>query len=628
VHRLLDRQIRRSLGPDFEPDHDMDVFLDQVDRAYAQADADRAMLERALELSSGELVDTNRDLRQAVVLLEATLESTEDGLVVIDALGQVVRINQRFCVLWEVNENDMPTDGHELLQRIAETMVRPGDLMDLVRLANRDNQAAVSEVLELSRDRFLQVSSRPHTPVAVGEPGRVWSFHDLTEIKRAESTIRHFAYHDALTDLPNRALLHDRLSMAVAHARRSGSVLALFFIDLDRFKQINDTLGHSAGDTLLKEVAQRLSALMRSSDTLARFGGDEFVLVAQDIENRENAGVVAERLLAALRPSFHIDGHALHVSGSVGVALFPDDADDQESLVRKADAALYVAKDMGRDTFEVYRPERESVNLERLLMENELRAAVRGESLDIALQPIVCGTTGRVRAGEALCRWNRDGDPVPPATFIPVAEQAGLIEELGDLVLRKGLAQCRDWLDAGFGDVRVAINVSPLQLERGGFSRRLRDLLDIAGLPPHALEVEITESTLMKSGDRGVNVVHELAEIGLAVALDDFGTGYSSLQSLRQLPLTALKIDRSFVRACHIDARDAELIRTIVSLGHSLDLEVVAEGVENEEQCRLLVDAGCDLLQGYALGRPSDPEVFMRLLRAPVGLPTLLPGLV
>lgn len=613
MHRLLERQVRRSFGEGAQVPEGVETLLDQVHRAYEQADTDRLMLQRSLELSSGELLDANVTLRSTVGLLEATLNAIEDGVLVVGEDNRVNSWNRQFLRLWRCAENEVPQDLAQLVELLAPALVDRDQLREMLDVAERDSAVTVTRLLQLQGDRYLQATMRP-----TADPGgltRVWSFHDLTEIKRAENTIRHSAFHDALTGLPNRVLLEDRLAIATAHSGRVNRSVAVYFIDLDQFKQINDTLGHSCGDQLLKDVSARLKGLCRSCDTLARFGGDEFVFVAQGIKVPSDAALVAQRILAALRPAFTIEGRELHVTTSIGVALYPDDASDTESLIRRADVALYAAKDQGRDTFEMYRPHMNSEGLERLLLENALRLAIRDRTIDVAFQPIFCTASGRIRCGEALARWTLDGSPIAPGTFIPIAENAGLIDQLGAIVLERALDECRAWRLDGAVDVKVAVNVSTRQLNSDDFASEVLGLLRAAGLPPDALEIEITESTLMEFGGQAEAAIVELTQQGVGLALDDFGTGYSSLKALRELPLSTLKIDRAFVAECHANRNDASLITTIVSLGHSIGLSVVAEGAETQDQVDTLTGCGCDAIQGFLLGRPMPSHRFRERLQ-------------
>ncbi|MEZ4416533.1 MAG: EAL domain-containing protein [Gemmatimonadota bacterium] len=614
MHPLLRRQVKRAFGEGTEPDPELTKLLEAVSRAYEQADGDRAMLERALDLSSSELFASNSELRDLVTLLEVTLDSTEDGVLVIGRKGEVARWNRRFAALWRLEPEEMATDGDALADVLAKKLLRPQELQMAIRQAIVEPGELVTAVLELKDGRFVQVTSRGQSGERQAGIGRVWSFHDLTEIKQAEKTIRHFAYHDALTGLPNRALFEDRLSVALTRARRTSTVFALLFIDLDRFKNVNDTLGHSAGDQLLREVAGRLQEHGRSGDVLARFGGDEFVFLLQNIRSADNARRVAGRLLESMRPQFELEGRRLHVTASIGVAMYPADGQDRETLLRKADAALYSAKDRGRNTCDLYRSEIDADSYERLILENELRADLKEGRVDIALQPIFCAQDFSVRGGEALARWTRRGQPVPPGRFIAIAEESELIDELGEYVLEKALREVRRWTEAGHPDVRASVNVSPRQLQRAGFEKRVLEILDETGVAPGRLQLEVTESQLMQTGSVGLRTVNALKMMGIRVALDDFGTGYSSLRHLRELPISTLKIDRSFIKNVATDSRDRDLVATVVALAHSMNLVVVAEGAEDMDQVRTLSEVGCNAIQGFALGRPETPDQFFARL--------------
>jgi diguanylate cyclase (GGDEF)-like protein len=448
--------------------------------------------------------------------------------------------------------------------------------------------------------------------------GRVWSFRDVTQQHRAEEAIRHHAYHDSLTGLPNRMLFNDRFAQALGHARRHKQTLAMLFLDLDRFKTVNDTLGHAVGDKLLQHVAHRLIALTRAGDTLARLGGDEFMLLVSSIRQIEDASKVADHVLNALKQPFRIDGHELHLSASVGISVFPFDGDDAETLVKHADVALYRAKERGRNTYEVYTPAMNERALERLTLGNSLRRALDREEFLLHYQPQVNVATGRIVGSEVLLRWARpDGTLVPPAQFVPVAEDTGLIGKLGDWVLRRACAQAQAWRAAGMGPVQLAVNLSASQFRRSSLITDVTRVLEETGLDPCRLELELTESTIMLNPEEAIASLRRLRSMGVGIAVDDFGTGYSSLSYLRKLPISVLKIDRSFVRDCLYDADDAAIVTAVLSMAKSLRLKVVAEGVETAEQMAFLRERGCREMQGYFFSVPRDAQSFEDLVKTP-----------
>jgi diguanylate cyclase (GGDEF)-like protein/PAS domain S-box-containing protein len=438
--------------------------------------------------------------------------------------------------------------------------------------------------------------------------------HDITDQKDAERRIEHLAYYDALTDLPNRVLLAQRADLALALAARHRAGLAVLFLDLDHFKNVNDSLGHAEGDALLIQVAARLRELTREADTVCRLGGDEFVVLLPDVD-QEGALHVTDKLLAAFRQPFTVAGHTLRVTISVGIALYPHDGQNVNDLLKNADAALYQAKQDGRNARAFYAREMNVATLERLVLESELRKAIAAGQLRAYYQPKVRLSDGQPVGAEALVRWlHPDHGLIPPGRFIPLAEASDLIVELGDWMLREVCRQQVAWRRAGQPLLTVAVNLAARHFRDPGLPARIAGLLADHQLPPHALELELTESTLLESGPQTAENLLALERLGIELAIDDFGTGYSSLSYLKRLPLSALKIDQGFVRDLVNDPDDRILAATIVALGHSLGLRVVAEGVETDQQRRILLEQGCDLAQGYYFGRPVPAEDFVNWL--------------
>jgi diguanylate cyclase (GGDEF)-like protein/PAS domain S-box-containing protein len=443
------------------------------------------------------------------------------------------------------------------------------------------------------------------------------TFVDITERKVAEERVQSLAYFDALTGLPNRTLLRDRLSLALAGARRKKSKVALFFLDLDRFKNINDSLGHSAGDLLLKGVAERLKAWGREHDTIARLGGDEFVVVASDVNDIVDAAVAAQRLMDGLTAEMVIQGHSLSVSCSLGISIYPEHGTDSETLIKHADAAMYTAKDNGRNNFQFFTSDMNAQAVERLNLENTLRTALDRKELFLMYQPQMDIASRKITGLEALLRWQHPKmGLVPPDEFIRTAENSGLIVPIGEWVLRTACSQARKWQDEGLTAVSVAVNVSAVQFRREGFSELIRQVLFEAGLAPQYLELEVTESLLLSSADVTLSVLQELKNMGLSLAIDDFGTGYSSLSYLKRFPVSKLKIDRSFVRDVALNPDDAAITTAIISMAKSLNLKVIAEGVEDEAQMSFLRAHHCDEIQGYYFSKPLVADEVADKLRA------------
>jgi diguanylate cyclase (GGDEF)-like protein len=435
-------------------------------------------------------------------------------------------------------------------------------------------------------------------------------------LEAANQQLRHLATHDALTGLPNRVLLDDRLQQAIAHANRDRQSFALLVCDLDRFKLINDSLGHRAGDELLQEVARRLGAVISPADTVARFGGDEFVLIGTSIADTEDAAGLAARVMDALQAPVRIAAIDIHVSPSIGIAMYPDDGASAQALLAHADAAMYAAKQHGRGTFRRYAPGMNSGTEGRVQLESDLHSALTLNQFALYYQPKVDTQTGEVRSAEALIRWiHPSRGVVSPAEFIPLAEECGLIGAIGGWVVREACRQARAWQLDGVPSLRVSVNISASQFRDGGLVESIRRALDDAGLEPRYLEIELTESAVMSDPEQSIAILEHLSEMGVLVSVDDFGTGYSSMSYLRRFPIDKLKIDRVFIEEIVSRPEDASIVRAIVSLAHSLRLKVVAEGVETPAQLDFLKLAGCDEYQGYHFSRPLPAAAFERLIR-------------
>ena len=440
---------------------------------------------------------------------------------------------------------------------------------------------------------------------------------DITERKVAEERIQSLAYFDALTGLPNRTLLRDRLTLALASARRNKSKVALFFLDLDRFKNINDSLGHSVGDLLLKGIAERLKTWGREQDTIARLGGDEFLVVLNDVREVGDAAVAARRFMDSMTAEIVIQNHTLSVSCSLGISIYPEHGTDSETLIKNADAAMYTAKDSGRNNFKFFTADMNARAVERLNLENSLRAALERKELFLMYQPQMDMASGKMIGLEALLRWQHpEMGLVPPNDFIRIAENSGLIVPIGEWVLRTACSQARKWQDEGLAAVSVAVNVSAVQFRREGFCELVRKVLLDTGIPPQYLELEVTESLLLSSADVTFSVLQELKDMGLSLSIDDFGTGYSSLSYLKRFPVSKLKIDRSFVRDVALDPDGAAITTAIISMAKSLNLKVIAEGVEDEAQMSFLRAHHCDEIQGYYYSKPLMTDEIAAKLRA------------
>ncbi|MEO8034007.1 MAG: EAL domain-containing protein, partial [Acidobacteriota bacterium] len=449
--------------------------------------------------------------------------------------------------------------------------------------------------------------------------GLVCVVRDITERTYAEEQIKHLAYHDALTGCPNRLLFKDRLTVALSHAQRDRKRLAVLFLDLDRFKVINDSLGHNFGDQLLQAVAERLESCVRLSDTVARLGGDEFTLLIPDLHESEDAVPIAQKLLDAIRQPIHIEGREFLISTSVGISLYPEDGTDAETLIKNADTAMYQAKEQGRDNYQLFNAFINEKALQRVALETGLRRALVNSELEVHYQPIYDFRANRITGMEALLRWtNPDLGSIPPSVFIPIAEANGMMVPIGTWVMRTACMQAKTWHDAGFKQLSLAVNLSVCQLQQADLLDVVREVLAETSLPARMLELEITESSAMQSPENSIRTLYELKKLGVRISLDDFGTGHSSLSHLKRFPVDTLKIDQSFVRDITSDPDTAAIVTGIIAMAHSLRLKVIAEGVEFSEQSTFLKRYGCDQMQGYLIKRPVPAAQFLQLLSQPV----------
>jgi diguanylate cyclase (GGDEF)-like protein len=435
-------------------------------------------------------------------------------------------------------------------------------------------------------------------------------------LEAATRQLRHLATHDSLTGLPNRVLLDDRLTQAIAHADRDDRPFALMVCDLDRFKLVNDSLGHAAGDELLLEVGRRLTDLVRTTDTVARIGGDEFVLLVTAVNHPDDAKGLAMRAVDALKAPMRISDIDVHTSPSIGVAFYPQDGRTVEALMAHADAAMYSAKQRGRGNVQCFEDGMSEGIDNRVQLESDLHQAVSSKQFELYYQPKVHTKSGVVRSAEALIRWRHpERGMIPPDQFIPLAEECGLIGAIGEWVVREACRQARAWQDSGLSPMRVSVNLSPSQFRGGGLIHSVRRALEETGLDAQFLEVELTESAVMSDPEESIAILEQLSAMGVLVSVDDFGTGYSSMSYLRRLPIDKLKIDRVFINEIVSRPEDASIVRAIVSLAHSLRLKVVAEGVETPAQLDFLKAVGCDEYQGYHFSRPLPSNEFERVVR-------------
>jgi len=561
---------------------------------------------------------TERKLaEQALRLRDRALEASVNAIMITDALhadNPIVYVNPAF-------ERNTGYSAAEALGRNPRFLLGADTdqpVLETLRTARREHREASALLRNYRKDGTQFWNELRIAPVRDAS-GQVTHYvgvqNDVSERVRYQAELERQANFDPLTGLANRNLLSDRLRQTIARAERSGRVGAVLFLDLDRFKVINDSLGHAMGDRVLAQVGWRLSEAVRGDDTVARTGGDEFVVVLADLAREEDVAIVAQKLIGVVASPLSVEGREFLISTSIGVTVFPRDATDPETLLKYADAALYRAKDRGRGCVAFFAREMNDRAVSYFNLERDLRRALERGEFVLHYQPIVTLPGGEVTGAEALVRWRREsGELVSPADFIPVAEESGLIVPLGAWVLKAAVAQALEWNRNGHRRLSVAVNLSARQFRDPKLVDMVRDTLLETGLDPRLLKLEITESTVMHNAEEAIAALRALKEIGVSLSVDDFGTGYSSLSYLKRLPLDSLKIDRSFVRDIPGDRDDMAITRAVIDLAHSLELEVIAEGVENEQQLKFLIARGCDHAQGYLFGKPLEAEAFVKLV--------------
>jgi diguanylate cyclase (GGDEF)-like protein/PAS domain S-box-containing protein len=548
-----------------------------------------------------------RHAEQQASRLMAIMQSVPDGIITFDQAGSIQEANPAAERIFARPRGDLA--GAALLDFLCDPWCRSITVDGLIR---RASQTVNGQRLELLGRRDGEASLTLEIAIqrvgATDPPMFLAVLRDITEKKEAELRLCSLANYDQLTGLPNRALYLDRLETAIARAKRHGQQVGVFFLDLDDFKKINDSMGHFAGDALLQQVAARLLGAIRDADTAARFGGDEFTFVIGELDGPESCDKVARKLLDVFREPIALGGHEVFVSASIGVALFPTHAGDPQTLLKFADAAMYQAKAKGRNSHCIYNAALFSGATQKLTLESKLHNALNLGEFSLVYQPQVDLKTGGLHGVEALLRWtNPELGSVPPDRFIPLLEETGLILPVGEWALRAACRQAVAWIAERGLNITMAVNASSLQFQESGFAHVVDDILRETGLPADRLELEITETTLFEHNDTTLANLTKLTELGVKLAVDDFGTGYSSLSYLRSFPWHTIKIDRSFIQGLHT-ARDSAIARAIVLLGHSLDMRVVAEGIEKPQHLALMRAIDCDISQGYLFSRPETPE--------------------
>jgi diguanylate cyclase (GGDEF)-like protein/PAS domain S-box-containing protein len=550
---------------------------------------------------------------------QVTLNSIGDAVMSTDMCGKVTYLNLVAEQLTGWAREDAAGIAFEEVSHIIDgTTRKPGQ--DPMAFAIRDEKTVglTPNCILIRRDGHeaaIEGSAAPIHDRHGRVTGAVMVFHDMSTARSLPVRMSYPAQHDGLTDLPNRILLNDRLAQAIALAYRHQQKVGLLFLDVDRFKHINDSLGHSVGDRLLQSVAQRLLSCVRRSDTVSRQGGDDFFVLLPEMTHAQDAAVVAQKILSTLLTPHKIDQHELHITASIGIATYPQDGAEPDALMKNADFAMYRAKEAGRNNYQFFKSDLSSRAVERQALESALHHALEREEFVLHYQPTVDLDTGSIIGVEALIRWcHPQRGLIPPAQFIPVAEGCGLIVPIGRWVLREACRQARIWRERALPPLRIAINISAAELGSKDFVVGVRDILAQTGFDPRYVEIEFTETYLMKDSNSTADVLRNLKDTGVHLALDDFGTGYSSLSYVKRFPIDTLKIDQSFIRDIPADADDASIVKAVISIGKSLHMRVVAEGIETQEQLEFLQKHSCPFGQGYLFSPPLRASEFAQLL--------------
>jgi len=594
-------------------------IMPEILKAKIKIFVDLFHLNRMVQHQAEELRKLNDELEQRVIERTAKLalfarifDSVTEGIMVTSADRNILYVNPAFTAITGYAAEEV-TGNHALMPCFMDEAPHSEIWHNIKETGHWQGEMVARRKGGEHYTEWLSISTMKNTGGEISHYIAVFS--DISERKAVEERVAFMAQHDFLTGLPNRLLLQDRLTQAIAHAQRKQDRLAVIFLDLDHFKTINDSLGHPVGDKLLQEVAGRIKDAVRASDTVSRQGGDEFIIMLQEPGTADTIAMAAVKLLAAIAGSYLIDGSEIQVTTSIGISVFPEDGRDSDSLIKHADNAMYQAKGSGRNNYQFFTSEMNRRTLERISLRTKLSHALERQELSLHYQPQVDLQSGRIIGAEALLRWNQPVlGMVPPAQFIPIAEENGLIATIGEWVLREACRQNQEWRKRGLPEITVAANLSAVQFRQKNFGEMVMVIVNESGLAPSAFELEITESVVMHDTGAAIALLQQLKSFGLKLSMDDFGTGYSSLSHLKKFPINKLKIDRSFVRNIMIDPDDAVIASTIISMGQNLRLTVIAEGVETLEQLDFLREQGCHEMQGYYFSKPLPAEKFACLL--------------
>lgn len=568
-----------------------------------------------------QLWQKSRNDAENLLRLNTLINSIPDAIFFKDGTGRWLTINPAGEALFQLQGIDWQGKNADEISALQPALANPHRACKI-----SDERAWSKGLLNITLEaipdihgniRHFEVTKVPLFERDGARHGLVVIGRDVTEIEQAYGELQQVTNHDPLTGLPNRRLLNELLEHAIRRAERDHGKIALLLVDLDRFKTINETLGHSAGDQLLAEVSRRITQALRESDVTARLGGDEFVVVMDLMHDIADAGLVAEKIIECIGQAFHIDDEEFYIGASVGISIYPDNSCEVGELIKTADIAMYQVKNEGKNHFRFYSSDMSENANKRFVLETQLRHAMARRQLEVYFQPQVSLASGRIVGAEALIRWHHpELGMVSPVKFIPLAEETGLIIPIGEWVLREAVVQAMRWIEQGYSLQSISVNVSGIQIQRSDFGDTVYGILVETGCEPGILELEITESTIMRNTEHVIGVFDRIKNMGASFAIDDFGTGYSSLSHLKRLPLDKLKIDRSFVRDLPSNTDDAAIANAVYALGRSLGLTVIAEGVETTEQANFLKKMGCDEAQGYLYGRPVSASEFTALLQS------------
>lgn len=558
------------------------------------------------------------DLNKTISLVRATLDATTDGILVVDLNNKIIDYNQRFATMWDIPNNIVNEKDLNKVKEYLRSAMKEGAI-DIPHSSLSSNKGDIEffDEIELNDGRVFEryFQQQRINGVLVG---KVISYRDITRHKQMERELAYQATHDALTGLPNRVILNDRIKQAIALSKRQDNYFAILFIDIDRFKYINDSLGHQVGDLLLQTAATRLKKTVRESDTVVRLGGDEFIIVLTSLPKEDNSIPILNKLLKTITEPFYIEEHEFRLSASIGISLFPQHGEDPDTLLRNADAAMYRAKEYGRNNYQYYSEDMNVRIANRLALENDLHKALERGEFVLHYQPIVDIASGKIVSNEALIRWQHPKlGLVPPQEFISLAEETGFLVPLGEWLLKEACMQNKKWQTLGFAPIAIAVNVSAHQIKQRVLIDTINDALRLSGMDAKYLELEFTESVVIENADKATLIMQELKQKGISLVIDDFGTGYSSLSYLQHFPIDKIKIDRSFVSYinAHTSSNDTAIILAIINIGNALNLKVIAEGVENENQLAFLKEHKCTEIQGFYFSKPLTADEMAEVLK-------------